>query len=146
MKKFVFTLQKVYEMKIREQDEHKLFIQNVDKRMEYIDSLMRSLEEEASDYRKRHDDECKRGTTAFALRNYNEYYQQTSYQRKSYVEQIDILTRQRLQRQQILIQNINEIKILDERKQMQYQQYCMAIRQEESKQIDELISFNVCKA
>ena len=142
MKKFVFTLEKVRDLKLDEQKVIKLALENVDKRIRQVSVALENLEADIQRERDNYGEVCKTGTNAATLSSFSIYFKNSREKKAALNEQLRLLNIQRSKRVEQLVKNLNEVKVLDEKYDAQLKEYQAQARSEQEKEVENFVSFN----
>lgn len=143
MKKFVFTNEKYYKIKLDEDDRLKLELESVDKSIELAVNELKELDIRAENEGLAYREDMRTGTTAKKLATYEWFVPYLKELREAAQKKLEELQAQRLRLQNLLVKTRNDIRVLEQMKQEQYEQYLKEVAAEEAKELDSHISFNL---
>lgn len=143
MKKFVFTNEKFYGIKEKEFERLKLDMGNVDKEIDTATAALAELEDRFSAERAAFAAACKEGVGAGELMNYQGFFEFLKEQQAEVRSRLAQLVRRKQALADALAKVNNELKVLDEMREEQYQEYCKEVAAEESKELETTMSFSI---
>lgn len=143
MKKFVFTNEKYQGIKENEYERLKLDMQNVDKEIDMENAALKRLEENFDTERERFAADCRRGVGARGLLSYQSYFDYLQQERSLQLDRLAKLHERKRELTEALLAVHNELRVLEEMRQEQYQQYCKEVAADEAKELDAHISFTI---
>ncbi len=145
MKKFVFTNEKYQGMKAKEYDRLKLDVKNVDKEIDHTASALAELDSRFDLERTAFENACKQGVGAGELLSYQNYFGFLKERRVEHQQKMDALLKRREELTELLLRVNNELHVLEEMRQEQYQTYCKEAAAEEAKELDNHMAFAICR-
>ncbi len=145
MKKFVFTNEKYYKIKLDEDDRLKLELESVDKNIEAAANEIRELDIRAENEGLAYREDMRAGTTAKKLATYQWFMPYLKELREAAQKKLEALQAERSRLQNLLVKTRNDIRVLEQMKDEQYAQYLKDVAAEEAKELDSHISFNLFK-
>ena len=141
MKKFVFELQTLRDMKKREEDFEKIQLKKIEERLSEMTAKLEKLDFELKGTKKSFAEEVNRVTKAPKLNQYNNYIKKLAEQIALQKEKIKAENLRKSECLDKIIEIQKEIKSLDKLKQKKYEQYLKDEKKEEEKIMDDIISF-----
>ena len=139
MKKFVFSLQKLYDVKQTEEEQKRKELKELGKKLDSIKDRLLSLKNTYDAQKAKHAEDCAKGISAAGLQRYGDYFkfliEESSAQKKRKAEceaQMDVC-------RQELLKLINEQKVLARMKQEQYEAYMAELAKFNEKEIEDFI-------
>lgn len=143
MKKFVFTNEKYQGIKEMEFDRLKLDMRNVDKEIDMANAALAELDIRFTAERKAFAAACKEGVGAGELINYQGFFEYLKDKRRELEQILSALLSRKRELTQKLLRVQNELRVLDEMRQEQYQAYCKEVAEEEAKELDANMAFTI---
>ncbi len=143
MKKFVFSLQAWYDMQLGLEKQHKLQIglieANINRLKDDLAVLNRGYDKTKVEY----SGAVTKGMIAPHVQHYGSFFDSSKAAMAAVMEQIGKLEREKEHWMQKLVHVRREIKLLDKLRETQYTEYLGEIKKEQSKLIDDLVSYKV---
>ena len=140
MRKFVFTLQKLYDVKSSAESEERNRLAGLLKEREAIE---RELEKNRSVYEQQMEayiDDCRKGMNGVKLKGYGAYFDYLIADKKR-VEGLRIQCEKRVSDcQKRLIKLMNEKRVLDRIRDEQLQEYRKEVQRDEEKALEDFMS------
>ncbi len=143
MKKFTFTNEKYYKIKLDEDERLKLELKSVEKNIEAAANEIRELDIRAENESLAYREDMRTGTTAKRLESYQWFMPYLKELKEAAQKKLEALQAERLRLQNLLIKTRNDIRVLEQMKKEQYEQYLKDVAAEEAKELDSHISFNL---
>lgn len=143
MKKFVFTNEKYQGMKVKEYDRLKLDMENVDKEIDYVTSALDELKSRFYSERIAFESTCKQGAGARELFSYQNYFEFLQEQRMENQRKLGAFLLRKKELTEMLVRVNNELRVLEDMWQEQYQAYCKEAAAEEYKELDNHMAFSI---
>ena len=143
MKKFVFTNAALLRIKNDEHETLKRELENVDKRIRIVDEEILSIDKRVMEEQFKQEKDYEVGTDALRLQNYEDFFRYMREQRKAAQKKRLELEAERDGIQKQLFAVHNQIKVLEEMRDAQYQEYLKEVALDESKELDTMMSFNL---
>lgn len=143
MKKFVFTNQSLLHIKNDEHERLKRELENVDKRIRSIDEEILSIDSRVAVEQQNQERDCETGTDAQKLLQYEDFFRYMRERREDAVKRRAELEKERAVIQKELFAVHNQIKVLEEMRDAQYQEYLKEVALDESKELETMMSFNL---
>lgn len=139
MKKFVFSLQRLYDVKKLSEDQLLIEQEQINKKLNELqgqkDQMILRFKEEKESY----EEDCRRGIHASGMQSYGEYF---DFLMKA-VKKQDVLIAACLQEKekctQQLLKLMNEIKVLDKIKEEQFSEYNKELQKNDDKMIEDFL-------
>lgn len=139
MKKFVFTLQKLYDVKEIEEDQKRSELKELGKKLDSIMERLSQLHETYESQKEKYARDCKKGVSAFELQRYGDYFKFLNeeivlhkHMKAECEAAIDVC------RQEIL-RLINEKKVLDRMREEQYEAYMAELAKHTEREIEDFM-------
>ncbi len=143
MKKFVFTLQTVYDMALSTEKQQKLQIKRLEDRLRQLNEELSRMKEQYLDVKERCAKEMERGMASEELAQYSLYFESLINRMIEHREQIARAEQEKEIWVQRRIQTRKEIQTYDKLRETQYEEYLHEVKREEEKEIGDLVSFQV---
>ncbi|NCB30019.1 MAG: hypothetical protein EOM66_01250 [Clostridia bacterium] len=143
MKKFVFTNEKYQELKEKEDERLKLNMKNVDKEIDMAAAALHALDEKFNSERSVFESACRHGVAAGELASYQGYFEFLQDRRKDATREMEALLDRKRTLTEALLRVNNELRVLEEMRQEQYQAYCKEVAAEEAKELDTHMAFTI---
>lgn len=143
MKKFVFTNESLLHIKNDEHERLKRELENVDKRIRQIDEEILSIDSRVFTEQQKQETDCEAGTDAQKLMQYEDFFRYMRERREDAVKRRAELEKERAVIQKELFAVHNQIKVLEEMRDAQYQEYLKEVALDESKELETMMSFNL---
>ncbi|MDD4075673.1 MAG: hypothetical protein PHC80_06240 [Eubacteriales bacterium] len=143
MKKFVFTNESLLHIKNDEHERLKRELENVDKRIRQIDEEILSIDSRVFTEQQKQETDCEAGTDAQKLMQYEDFFRYMRERREDAVKKRAELEKERAIIQKDLFAVHNQIKVLEEMRDAQYQEYLKEVALDESKELETMMSFNL---
>jgi flagellar FliJ protein len=139
MKKFVFTLQRLFDVKKISEDQLLIQQDQINKRLSELqdkkDRMIRRFHEEKESY----EADCRRGIPAGGLQSYGEYFDFLMQR----VKEQDVLIRECLQEKErltgLLLKLMNEMKVLEKIKKEQFVEYNKEMQKNDDKMLEDFL-------
>ncbi len=143
MKKFVFTLNALYEVKKTQRDkiqaEYAAAEAAYRAAVEKKDTLEKTLDEKKEE----HEIKARNGMTVGDLLGYDNYFEELQGRIKAASNEVDRALRAVNQKRNELVTIFKEIKVLEKLYEKQYGEYLKELEKSETKAVDDILSFNV---
>lgn len=143
MKKFVFQLQSLYDVKQTLETQQKNQLKQIEARLaklrEELEILQASFAKSRDEYRT----ETVTGIQADKLRWYGAYFDLLNKSITAQKEKIAQAEEQRKKCVEALVEIMKEVKSLEKLKEKQYEEYLKEVKNEEEKAIGDMISYKV---
>ena len=143
MKKFVFSLGALYEVKKTQRDrlqgEYAAAEEAHRAAVRKKESLERTLEEKKAEYELK----ARNGITVADLLGYDNYFEEQLGLIKTAEKDVEKALAEANRRRDALIAVFKEIKVLEKLYEKQYSEYLKEIEKSESKTLEDIVSFNV---
>ncbi len=143
MKKFVFTNQSLLHIKNDEHERLKRELENVDKRIRLIDEEILSIDSRVAVEQQNQERDYEAGTDAQKLIQYEDFFRYMRERREDAMKKRAELEKERDVIQKELFAVHNQIKVLEEMRDAQYQEYLKEVALDESKELETMMSFNL---
>lgn len=143
MKRFVFTNEKYYKIKLDEDERLKLELKNVDKDIESVYLEIKELDIRAENESLAYNEDVRTGTSAKRLASYQWFMPYLKELKEAAMKKLEALQKERLRLQNLLIKTRNDIRVLEQMKDEQYAQYMKEVAADEAKELDSHMSFNL---
>lgn len=143
MKRFVFTNEKYQSIKEKEYDRLKLDMKNVDKEIDAANSVIAGLDSRFNAERAAFDQACKQGVGAGELISYQGYFEFIQERRAQEEEKLRVLLNRKRELTDMLVRVNNELRVLEDMRAEQYQDYCKEVAADEAKELDTHMSFGM---
>ena len=141
MKKFKFTLQKYLEMKEDREEELKRELGKITAEINEVIDKISDIENKEYERREEYTEKSKTGVTGSELHEYSFYMAYLHDVFLELTEKLNNLTKKSDEYKERLIVLTNEIKAINKMKDEQYRAYLKEIQDEETRQIDEFVSY-----
>jgi len=105
--------------------------------------LLYSSEDSFENEREQFARACKRGAAPKELLSYQGFFTFLQEQRIVLEEELEKLTARKQELSDALVRIYNELKVLENMRQEQYQQYLKEVAMDEAKELDSIISFSI---
>lgn len=143
MKKFVFELQTLQDMKKKEEDFEKIQLKKIQDQLIELASKLEKLDFELKRTKKCFIEEVANSTKAPKLNQYDNYLKNVAEQILLQKEKIEAVNRKKAECLDRLIEIQKELKSLDKLKQKKYEEYLKEEARENEKILDDIISFKI---
>lgn len=141
MKQFVFTLQSLYDMKLSEEEQQKIRMQQIQERLLKQTRELEDMKQAFSQTRQIYRQRINRGLQAAELNRYNRYFTDLTESMQLQKEKIIQTETEKENCLKEQIETKKEIKTLDKLRESQYQAYLQEVKLEEEKTIGDLVSY-----
>jgi flagellar export protein FliJ len=139
MKKFVFTLQKLYDVKAAEEEQKRIELKDLDAELADLKNMLKVLTDSFDKQKREFERACEEGLHKDDLKNFGDYF---NYLNERIMDQqnriADCEERIETCRQQLL-RLINEQKVLDQMRQDQLQEYNAEAQKSYDKEIEDFM-------
>lgn len=142
MKKFVFTNERYRSIKEKEYERLKLDIKNVDKEINKAAAALAELDARFKSERAAFGNACRQGVGAGELVSYQGYFEFLQERRAEAGQKLSLLLERKREITEALIRLNNELRVLEDMRQEQYQDYCKEVAAEEAKELDSHMAFH----
>lgn len=139
MKKFVFTLQKLYEVKKITENQLMREQEQINKRLKDLQGDKSALVLKFASERDLYDEDCKRGIRAPEMQSYGEYFDFLMESLKKLEEKIQKCLAEKERCTQALLKIMNEIKVLDKIKEEQFMEYNKELQKNDDKMLEDFL-------
>lgn len=143
MKKFKFTLEKYLDMKTSDEDKLKKQLSDVNAKIAHINGEILDIEGKEDSQRQQYSKLCKKGISGSQLHEYSQYMGYLHQMKLELIVEVDKLYIKSDEYKGKLVVLSNEIKALNRMKQEQLQAYMKEMQAEETRQIDDFVSYKV---
>ncbi len=143
MKKFVFQLQSLYDVKQTLETQQKNQLQQIEAKLAKLREEMELLQDSFAKSREEYRAETEKGIQADRLSRYGEYFDLLNRSITAQRERIAQAEVQRKKCVEALVEIMKEIKALEKLKEKQYEEYLKEVKNEEEKAIGDMISYKV---
>lgn len=143
MKKFKFTLEKYLDMKTTDEDKLKKQLSDVNAKIAHINGEILEIDGKEDVQRQQYSKLCKKGISGSRLHEYSQYMGYLHQMKLELIEEVDKLYIKSDEYKGRLVVLSNEIKALNRMKQEQLQAYMKEMQAEETRQIDDYVSYKV---
>ncbi len=141
MKQFVFTLQSLYDMKLSEEEQQKIRMQQITEKLLKQTQELEDMKKAFSQTRQLYRQRINRGLQAAELNRYNQYFSDLSEAMLLQKEKINQTEKEKEDCLKEQIETKKEIKTLDKLRESQYEAYLHEVKLEEEKTIGDLVSY-----
>ena len=141
MKKFVFTLQSLYDMKIRTEEQQKIQMKKIQDRQLKLNEELNVLKKSFENTKEKHSKRLKEGVLSRELNQYSQYFKDLT---SAITRQKGMIAQAEREKQKLLEEQIEtkkEIKTLNKLRDSQYQAYLHELKIEEEKIMGDLVSY-----
>lgn len=139
MKKFVFSLQRLYDVKESEEEQKRIELKELDKKLDGLRLRLQDTIDNFNGQKAKYTVKCKKGIHAFDLKNYGDYF-------RYLIGEIDVIHNlimnceaEIVACRQELLKLMNEQKVLDRMREEQLQQYNAEIAKFNEKEIEDFM-------
>jgi len=143
MKKFVFSLNALYEVKKAQKDRLQTELAAAEAiyraAVERKADLERTLEERKAEFEAK----ASEGMTVGDLKGYAVYFEEMQERIKAAGREVDRALREANQRRNELVSVFKEIKVLDKLYEKQYGEYLKDMEKDETKAVEDIVSYKV---
>lgn len=139
MKKFVFTLQRLYEVKEREEEEKRLELGELDKEMEGYLTRLNQLMDSFEEQKKKYNEKCTQGINKIDLKNYGDFFDYLNREMLDQHQKIEECQKKIDVCRQELLKLINEQKVLDKMREEQLIEYNAELQKGFDKEIEDFM-------
>ncbi len=140
MKKFVFTLEKVYGVKVREESAQREKLLNLRKRKERLEGDLAANVAKYDEQKAEYQIKSAGGMSGTIMRNYGDYFDYLLNDRERLEKAIKTMDTHIEAAQKVLLALMNEIKVLDRMKEEQLEEYKREVKIEEDKSLEDYMS------
>ncbi len=139
MKKFRFTLQKLYDVKQTEEEQKRIELQEFERELDSLatrlNELMQVFLKEKEEYNQR----CLEGISKIELKNYGDYFEYINEEINAQNELISRCNEKIALCRQELLRLMNEQKVLDRIREEQLQEYYAEQQKDNEKEIEDFM-------
>jgi flagellar export protein FliJ len=139
MKKFEFTLQKLYEVKKITENQLMREQEQINKKLNDLQNQKGALVLKFADERDLYDEDCKRGIHAQEMQSYGDYFDFLMDSLKKLQEKIQKCQAEKEKCTQALVKIMNEIKVLDKIKEEQFIEYNKELQKNDDKMLEDFL-------
>lgn len=143
MKKFVFSNASYLRIKKDEDETLKRTLENVDKQIRTIEDAIDETDERVLAEMESQEKESEQGVTVDKLLQYENFYSYMRERRRELLKKKEALEQERAGIREQLLKVHNQIKVLEEMRESQYQEYLKETAREEAKEMDTVLSFKI---
>jgi len=143
MKKFVFELQTLHDMKKQEEDFEKIQLGKIEERLKELSMKLERLDFEHNNTKSAFSKEVNQATRAPNLSQYDNYLKKIAQQAALQKEKIKKENEEKSENIKRLIEIQKELKSLEKLKEKKYEEYQKDEKREEEKLIDDIVSFKI---
>lgn len=143
MKKFVFSLESLYDLKNAEELQEKIIMQSIMARLNSLNKGLESLKARRGEAVDKYNEDLKAAIFTTKLADYNHYFESISNSIKLQKERIAKAEKERQESIDRQVEIKREIKSLDKLYEIELEDYKELVKQEEYKEVDDLISYRV---
>jgi flagellar protein FliJ len=139
MKKFQFTLQRLYEVKKISENQLMREQEQIVKKMQELQDEKNRLFFKFSNERDLYSEDCKKGIRAQNMQTYGEYFDFLMESLKKLDVKIKKCQAEKERCTQLLLKIINEIKVLEKIKQEQFIEYNKELQKNDDKMLEDFL-------
>lgn len=140
MKKFVFTLQKLYDVKSSAESEERNRLAGLIKERDAIEQGLRENKKTYETQMEHYSDDCRRGMSGIKLKGYGAYFDYLIADKKR-MEGLKIQCEKRVSDcQKRLMKLMNEKRVLDRMREEQLLEYKKEVQKDEEKALEDFMS------
>ncbi len=139
MKKFHFTLQRLYEVKKISENQLMREQEQINKRLLDLQNEKNALVYKFSHERDLFGEDCKSGIRAQDMQSYGEYFDFLMDSLKKLEEKIQKCQAEKERCTQMLLKIINELKVLDKIKDEQFVEYNKELQKNDDKMLEDFL-------
>ncbi len=139
MKKFVFTLQKLYEVKEKEEDAKRLELASLDKKLSQLMDALQDTIDNFNGQKAQYAVKSRKGMSAFDLKSYGDYFQFLMKEMKNIKELITRCEQEINVCRGELLKLINERKVLDRMRDDQKMEYNAEMAKFNEKEVEDFM-------
>lgn len=143
MKRFVFTLQTVYDVALSTEKQQKVQIRRLEEQLRQLNEELNAMKEQYLDAKERCAKEMETGLASDRLAQYSLYFESLIARMVEHKEAIISTEKERERWMQMRIQTRREIRTYETLRDAQYEEYLLEMKREEEKEIGDLLSFQV---
>lgn len=143
MKKFAFTLQRLYDVKESEEKQRQAQLRDLERN---LDNYKKQKEANRRLYEREHavyDKKCKTGMSMFEVQRYGDYFQYLEKEMKQQEIVIQSCQKNIDTVRANLLKLINEKNVLDRMRDEQYQEYLREVEKDNDKMIEDFLQARV---
>ena len=141
MKKFVFELQNLQDLKQKEEDYQKVLLGKSEERLRELNNRLEALNHERRNTAAALSEEVVRSTKALNLSQYNDYLKKLDHLMEVQKEHIREENRKKSEILKKLAEIQKELKALEKLKEKKFEEYKKEEKKEEEKMMDDIVSF-----
>ena len=139
MKRFEFTLQKLYEVKKISENQLMREQEQIVKKLQDLENEKNALVFKFSNERDHYDEDCKKGIRAQNMQSYGEYFDFLMESLKKLDVKVRKCQADKEKCTQMLLKIINEIKVLEKIKQEQFIEYNKELQKNDDKMLEDFL-------
>ncbi len=143
MKKFIFELQTLYEIKKREENFEKKQMRKIEEKLHELSAKLEMLYFELENTNSSLTKEIGNSIKAHNLNHYNNYLKKIFVQTANQKNKIEAENKKKTECMLKLLEIHKELKSLDNLKQKKYEEYLKEEKREQEKIIEDIMSFKV---
>jgi flagellar protein FliJ len=143
MKKFVFSLSALYEVKKTQKDKLQTEFAAAEAAYRAAAEKKTSLENTLAEKKNEFEVKASTGMTVSDLRGYAFYFEEMQEYIKAAASEADKALREANHKRSELVSIFKEIKVLEKLQEKQYSEYLKDLEKSETKAVEDIISFNV---
>lgn len=143
MKKFVFSLNALYEVKKAQKDRLQTELAAAEAIYRAAVERKAGLEKTLEDRKDEFETKASDGMTVSDLKGYAVYFEEMQERIKAAVKEVDRALREANHRRNELVSVFKEIKVLEKLYEKQYSEYLKEMEKSETKAVEDIVSFKV---
>ena len=143
MKKFVFSLNALYEVKKTQKDRLQAEFAAAEAAHRVAAQKKADLEKTLDDKKEEFEKKASNGITVSELNGYDAYFEEMQERIKAAGKEVDRTLREVNQRRNELVAVFKEIKVLEKLYEKQYSEYLKEFEKSETKAVEDIVSFKV---
>ena len=141
MKKFVFTLQAVYDITISAEKQQKMLLEQINIKLRELESELAKQQQAFGDCKSQEQSEIKRGVSANRLAHYSKVQEVLRAYIGDVKKLIIVTDREKQKCLNELVQIKKKIKTLEKLREKQYREYLAEMKKQEEKQTEDFVSY-----
>ena len=139
MKKFQFTLQKLYEVKKISEDQLMREQDQINKKLNELQNAKDALQTKFFEERKRYEAACQKGMHASEMQTFGDFFKFLLEEQKKLDDKMRACQIEKEKCTQKLWKIINEIKVLDKIKEEQFNSYNKELQKNDDKMLEDFL-------
>lgn len=141
MKKFVFSLQAVYDINISAEKQQRMLLEQINAKLNELENEQNRQQQVFGDCKAKEQSEIKRGISSNKLAQYTKYLETLRANINEIKKLIVIAKREKQKCLNELVQIKRKVKTLEKLREKQYQEYLAEMRKQEQMQTEDFVSF-----